>query len=979
MVVEHTDSRPKLFDRQGFARIYAYSRLITDVILTIATFYYASQTDTWQINAVSGIVVVIALTTLIGTTLIHLEQETPGLKIILWGFIIGVNAISIFIAGLGFFAFAASVILTTLVVIVTLPEDQVRILLLGSLVIGLFSLVLDMVASTAAFRITIQHEMETPLLISLWIALGILIIFYAIPVIRNFADFPLRTKIMVTYITMALFSLGVLGTISTLTIRNTLVSGANEALYAAASQTADSVTDFFKTNLSSIEAESKLTPLIDYLLMPADQRAGSEQEASAISIMRTLQRKDLDLLSYKLLDPNGTVLLTSEDLGTEGGSLERGKVYTDIPTDGPAVSDVQVTPDGESAIIHFTSPVTRIADTSLSAYGILMISYDASVLQNLISNSNGLVGEDSFAVLFDEYFIHLAHGTSPDTFLQTVTPLDQELLTTLQAQGRLPNLPEDKIFLDLTDLGHHLESVSESNNEAVYFTSEDIATGDRLNQIVVVPLPNALKPWSLAFFQPRDTFLQPAVLQTRNTILISIAIASAVVALSLAFAQYLSRPIISLTQTAEEVAQGNFTARATVVAKDEIGVLAETFNTMTSQLNELITGLEQQVAERTGTLEQRAQQVQAAAEVARDATSETELDELLYQSVNLLADRFDFYHVGIYLVDVHNKHAVLMAASGHLGQLLLQNENTIRIGSNNPVGYATVTGEAYIATLGGSDLEIYRHMMLPDTRSQMSIPLQVGTQIVGALDIQSQADNAFDDNDVAILRTMADQLAVAIQKTELRKEVENTLHELESAYGEFTREAWRGFTMDASRPMGYRYRHLRVQPVRDQSQETTEAWQTGQTIIMPHKNENGDEDELSSLAVPIKIRGEVIGVLNMNFETARPSEIPQQMIEEIASRLSLVLENARLVEAAQKRVQMERLSAEIIGRIRENLEMDAVLKTALQEIGETFELNDIEVRIGSVAMQAGSNGDSGYDENEELFDDGDLNLDALIG
>ena len=139
MVVEHTESRSNLFDQKGFARLYAYSRLVTDVIMTIVTFYYASQANVWQTNAVSGIIVATALATLIGTTLIHLERETVGLKVILWGFIIGVNAISIFIVGLGFFAFAASVILTTLVVIVTLPDDQTRPLLAGSLLIGLSS------------------------------------------------------------------------------------------------------------------------------------------------------------------------------------------------------------------------------------------------------------------------------------------------------------------------------------------------------------------------------------------------------------------------------------------------------------------------------------------------------------------------------------------------------------------------------------------------------------------------------------------------------------------------------------------------------------------------------------------------------------------------------------------------------------------------------------------------------------------------
>jgi GAF domain-containing protein len=269
--------------------------------------------------------------------------------------------------------------------------------------------------------------------------------------------------------------------------------------------------------------------------------------------------------------------------------------------------------------------------------------------------------------------------------------------------------------------------------------------------------------------------------------------------------------------------------------------------------------------------------------------------------------------------------------------------------------------------------------MLPETRSQMTLPLQVGDQIIGALDLQTQTENAFDENDIAILRTMADQLAVAIQKTELREEVEETLRELESASGEFTREAWRGFALNASRPLGYHYRHLRVEPVQVQSKETLQAWERGETVVITQPGEDGEENDLSTLAVPMKIRGEVIGVLNLNFETDQTSEIPQQMIEEIANRLSLVLENARLVEAAQQRVQLERLSANITGRIRENLEMEAVLKTALQEIGETFALNEIEIRMGAVAMENPANGSAGSTENDDHFDDGDLDLDALIG
>ncbi len=202
--------------------------------------------------------------------------------------------------------------------------------------------------------------------------------------------------------------------------------------------------------------------------------------------------------------------------------------------------------------------------------------------------------------------------------------------------------------------------------------------------------------------------------------------------LSLVVAQRLTKPIANLTETANEIMRGNLKARATVDSQDEIGQLSETFNAMTIQLQETLLGLETRVAERTAELEEssqklqiRANQFEAIAQLARAITSIQDLDTLLPRITKLVSQQFGFYHVGLFLLDESRQYAVLSAANSEGGQHMLARKHRLGVGQTGIVGYVTSTGNPRIALDTGTDAVYFDNPDLPDTHSEMALPLRV--------------------------------------------------------------------------------------------------------------------------------------------------------------------------------------------------------------------------------------------------------------
>jgi PAS domain S-box-containing protein len=187
--------------------------------------------------------------------------------------------------------------------------------------------------------------------------------------------------------------------------------------------------------------------------------------------------------------------------------------------------------------------------------------------------------------------------------------------------------------------------------------------------------------------------------------------------------------------------------------------------------------LEQRVTERTRDLERRTAHLQVAAEVARDATTAHDLNDLLNNAVDLIRERFGFYHAGIFLLDGSGEYAVLRAATGEAGRQMLEDEHKLKVGETGIVGYATGSGQPRISLDVGIDAVHFVNPFLPETRSEMALPLKVGGRIIGALDVQSIHEAAFSKDDVDTLQIMADQLAVAIERTRLFERAQATLTE----------------------------------------------------------------------------------------------------------------------------------------------------------------------------------------------------------
>ena len=420
------------------------------------------------------------------------------------------------------------------------------------------------------------------------------------------------------------------------------------------------------------------------------------------------------------------------------------------------------------------------------------------------------------------------------------------------------------------------------------------------------------------------------VLQTMQGHILFISLLSLFlsVGFSVLLARLIANPLQRLTATMAEVEKGDLSRRGELISTDETGRLTIAFNQMVSQLQVLQTGLEDQVAARTAELARRTAQLEAAATVARGAAEIRDLDTLLNETVRLISDRFGFYHAGIFLLDERGEYAVLQAASSEGGQRMLARGHRLAVGKVGIVGYVAATGEPRIALDVGEDAVFFDNPDLPLTRSEMALPLKVGERVIGVLDVQSVEPAAFTEEDVSVLQTVADQVALAIENARLLEESRRALEELERLYGERAREAW--WMVASSRPAAYRYTGVDVEP-------------------LPAPVPLTGEGDGRQLAVPIRLWGQTIGTVLLKRTEEQPPWSPEerQLAEEMGEQIALALENARLIAETEGRAARERLLSEMTSRLTRSLDMDALLEVAVRELARLPEVAEVAVYVGA--------------------------------
>lgn len=345
------------------------------------------------------------------------------------------------------------------------------------------------------------------------------------------------------------------------------------------------------------------------------------------------------------------------------------------------------------------------------------------------------------------------------------------------------------------------------------------------------------------------------------------------------------------------------------------------------QLSTLQVDLEQRVEARTSELEKRASQLEAVSSVARAIASVQDLDTLLPTITKLIGQQFGFYHVGIFLLDEKRENAVLRASNSEGGLQMLKRQHRLPVDHRSIVGYSISRGEPRTALDVGVDAVYFNNPDLPETRSEMALPLRVTGQIIGSLDVQSTQTDAFSTEDISVLATLADQVAIAIENARLFSEARDALKESRALFEKYTQQEWSTFARQVKQT-GFVFDGKQVMPL-DNSVKREAAKVVAQTGSLSL------EKESASIGIPIKLRGQTIGVLDVRSKKGarqwKQDEI--SILEAAAERAALALENARLVQSAQRRAARERAIGDISTKIGAVSNLESILQVAVEELG----------------------------------------------
>lgn len=412
------------------------------------------------------------------------------------------------------------------------------------------------------------------------------------------------------------------------------------------------------------------------------------------------------------------------------------------------------------------------------------------------------------------------------------------------------------------------------------------------------------------------------------TIILTILFIGALI-VSLLVGQVITRPLKRLTETVEQIASGNLSSRAVVETGDESGTLARSFNFMADQLTETLQGLENRIAERTKELESlsnvniyRATRFEAVARISRIISSTRNLEKLLPQLAETISEQLGYYHVGIFLLDIQKEYAILVAANSEGGKAMLENGYRLNVNEKSIVGFVIKSGMPRVAVDVGQDEVYFNNPNLTETHSEVALPLRIGADNIGALDVQSKLPNAFSEEDVNILLSLADQVSIAIQNARSFQESREALERAERAAAQLSEQQWSQIRK-GQKVAGFHFDGVQTQELKQQYTQS------------------------NNLAIPIILRGVQIGVLKLSApDSGRKWDDNEiAMAQATAERTALAIETARLLEEAQKRASKERAIGQISAKIGSLVNIENIVQTVIQELGDTLPGTDVAVQF----------------------------------
>ncbi|WP_420628829.1 GAF domain-containing protein [Candidatus Leptofilum sp.] len=702
--------------------------------------------------------------------------------------------------------------------------------------------------------------------------------------ILQFRHYSLRTKLAIVFVIFSIASVAGVSLSVTRTMESALTQQVGEVLSVEAKSQRDVINLFFHEKVGQIQLLSFTDVVREPLAVRNESYSGSPEE-----ILAGIEALDAQWVAAGDDDPLiRSVIIDDANVNATAAQLH------DISREFPEHIEVFVTDrygatvassnrlsdyyqadegwwqsawaDGEGAIYISDPEFDESANANALLIAVPVYADDGEVIGVVRTT---LVVDTLFALIGQLRFGDTGHAV---LFNAAGNVLFDPFAT---QDADTAELPSELVQSFLTTEATYNIATDEHGDEAVFghsplHTEAEVDRSDRslAGQIATGILDLG---WVVVARQEASEALASVTTLNRTIQLVGLGIVGLATAVAFVMAGTVTRPILALNKATEAIAAGNLDVALPTGSKDEIGQLTGNFQQMMTRLRQSL-----------GSLQARSHDLELVVDVGREMTQVQDLENMLQNAVNIIRDRFNLYYAQIYLADPAGNSLILRAGTGEAGQQLVSRGHRLPVGSGSINGTAAASGQAVLVTDTTASAGHRANPLLPDTRSEMAIPLLVDEKLVGVLDLQSNEVEGLTDENIPGFTALAAQLAVAIQNATLFSETQQARAEVEAYSQQLAQQGWQGFLNGI-----------------DRSQHLAAAYDLSHETALSDIPELAEDEH--EVAVPITVAGASVGAIRLaDYEGREWTEDEAEMLTAVAEKVSHHIENLRLLTEAEK-------------------------------------------------------------------------------
>ena len=866
--------QPTQSREDGVTRISFWGNIVLSGLFTLVSAYFLTrlfpQPRTQVIS--SGIAIFLAgiVASVVSLVLTLRHKQLLGTRLMFYATnILGITVLGLFQGRAPTASFAILVI--SIVIITWLLPSQLR-RSHSLMAAGAFILMWIIEWLNPAWRVRLEAASVGPVAAAIFaLILGWMVFSES----RKFIAVSLRNRLLTGVIGLTVFSVGVLVAVNYYNTRTNLTNTAGDGLKSVANSQAAAISNVLIQEAHVLQSFD-LSKLVQDRVDEVNAAYGPD-EAANLQLIELLDQQwraadaannDNDpLVSAALNSEVASELREFRDTFPENAEVFVTDKYGALVAATGRTSDYyqadedwwQAAYNNGKGAIYFGQPEL---DESSQTFGIIMA---VPLVEHGTNKVNGVVRT---TLKLDPVVAIMETGELGGTGHADVYLPGDQALTLENPHGLSPSDPEASARLTQL-LTEDYESFTYEENPSLVSVAS-ITSTDPEGQSAIKNLG-----WVVVIHQDQEAILAPVRQQTVSTLLIALVILGLGAAASIILSNTLTGPIVRLTAVAEQIAAGN-TVQAKVETKDEIGILANAFNSMTSQLRGTLSTLEQRVADRTRNLE-------LAAEVGRSVSQVRELDVMLKDAAELIRSQFDLYYAQVYLTDPSQMNLLLLSGTGKVGEQLVGRGHRLPLSTSSINGRAATEKKPVVIADTAASATFRPNPLLPDTRSEMAVPLIVGEKVVGVLDLQSEKANVLTTELLPAFEALAGQLAIAIQNANLLAETEQARAEVEAQARRLVRANWADYMDAIHKP-----------------EETGFVFEQNKVMALTQVEETQSDDKGNSLAAPIEVTGEPLGNLVVEMEEQASLARGNELVNTVARQVAQHIEALRLLESAER-------------------------------------------------------------------------------